>query len=96
MTQREHRKTIAMIFFVLGVLNVLGWIAMGGWQTGEWMFLLYSLLFVVTGWTLHNRAPGARLFGIIACLICIPSFPIGTIIGIYGMWYFWLGGREEQ
>ena len=95
MTAVEHRKTIAMIFFFLGLLNFLGWIAVGGWQLGEWMFLIYSIFFIITGWKLHNETVGARIFGVIACLISIPSFPIGTIIGIYGLWFFVLGQKEE-
>ncbi len=95
MTYKQHKNTISTIFFVIGVLNVLGWIAVGGWYSGEWLFLVYSIFYLITGWKIHNDTPGAKVFGIIASIISIPGFPIGTIIGIYGLWFFLLGKENE-
>lgn len=95
MTIEKHKKTIATIFFVIGVLNLVGWISIGGWNDGDWMFAIYAIFFIITGWKIHNDTPGAKVFGIIAGILSIPSFPIGTIIGIYCLWYFILGDKKN-
>ncbi len=91
---RNHRKILSTIFFVFGVLDLFGWIGMGGWQSGEWLYLFYTVFFIVTGLKIHNNTTGANLFGTVASIIYLFSFPIGSIIGIYGLWYF-LFNREE-
>ncbi len=95
MTMKDHNKILATIFFILGVMQAFAWIAIGGWYGGEWMVLIYSILYMFTGFQMHNEREGAKALGIIASLLCLPSFPIGTAIGVYGMWYFIYGEKDR-
>ncbi len=94
MTVKTHRNIIASIFFVLGVLNLLGWVAVGGWHHNLWMFLAFAVFQIVTGIKIHNNTPGAKVFGIVASLLAIPSFPIGTAIGVYGLWVLLMSDKS--
>lgn len=94
MTSNKHHKIIATIFFVLGTLNLMGWIAIGGWRIDEWLFLGYAILFVLAGWNIHNKTQVAKLLGVVASVISIPSFPIGTLIGVYGLWVLLMSERD--
>lgn len=50
------------------------------------VLLLFSLPGLVTGWGLLNLRPWARIVGIILAVIGLINFPIGTAVGIYGLW----------
>ncbi|MEZ5347269.1 MAG: hypothetical protein R2681_17110 [Pyrinomonadaceae bacterium] len=90
MNSINHRKTLAILFFVLGGLNTFVWFVSAGWLGGEWFTAMYAAVFLITGWKLHHEKEGVKVFGIVSSLLCLPAFPIGTIIGIYGLWYFLL------
>ncbi len=48
--------------------------------------LLLSLPGLVTGWGLLKLRPWARILGIVLAVISLINFPIGTAIGVYGLW----------
>ncbi len=50
------------------------------------VLLLFSLPGLVTGWGLLKLRPWARILGIVLAVICLINFPIGTAVGIYGLW----------
>ncbi|MBI2221591.1 MAG: hypothetical protein HYU53_10335 [Acidobacteria bacterium] len=50
------------------------------------VLLLFSLPGLVTGWGLLKLRPWARILGIVLGVICLINFPIGTAVGIYGLW----------
>jgi hypothetical protein len=51
------------------------------------MFLgLFALPSLVTGYGLLYYKPWARIVGIILSAISLINIPIGTIIGVYGLW----------
>ncbi len=50
------------------------------------LLLLLSLPGLVTGWGLLKLRPWARILGIVLAVISLLNFPIGTAIGIYGLW----------
>lgn len=88
MNSTKHRKTLGTTFFIFGIIYAFAWIVLSGWMGGEWFTLMYSALFLLTGWKLHNEREGARILGIVSSLLVLPAFPVGTILGIYGLWYF--------
>ena len=45
-----------------------------------------SLPAVIIGYGLYRMRPWSRLAGIVLSIISLLSFPIGTILGIYGLW----------
>ncbi len=46
---------------------------------------LFSIPKVVAGYGLRNHKPWARIWSIIASIMCCLSFPIGTAIGVFGL-----------
>jgi hypothetical protein len=50
------------------------------------LLLLLSLPGLITGWGLLKLRPWARVLGIVLAVISLLNFPIGTAIGVYGLW----------
>lgn len=50
------------------------------------LLLVMSLPGLVTGWGLLKLRPWARIVGIVLAVISLLNFPIGTAIGVYGLW----------
>ncbi len=48
--------------------------------------LLLSLPGLITGWGMLKLRPWARILGIVLAVISLINFPIGTAIGVYGLW----------
>ena len=46
---------------------------------------LMSIPSILTGWGLSQRKSWARILGIILAVLSLPSFPIGTAIGVYAL-----------
>ncbi len=88
MTNRDHKKLLATFLFISGVLQMFSWIVIGGWLGGKWLLLVSALFYMLTGWKIHNQQSGAKTFAIVASILCLPSIPIGTVLGIYGLWVF--------
>ena len=53
-----------------------------------------SLPGLIAGIGLLKRRPWARILGIIVAVLCLVNIPIGTIVGIYGLWV--LFSRETE
>ena len=41
---------------------------------------------LVCGWALLNYKPWARTLGIVLSILQLGSFPLGTLLGAYGLW----------
>jgi len=50
------------------------------------LLLLLSLPGLITGWGLLKLRSWARILGIVLAVISLLNFPIGTVVGIYGLW----------
>ena len=50
------------------------------------VLLLFSAPGLITGWGLLKLRPWARILGIVLAVIGLINFPIGTAVGIYGLW----------
>jgi hypothetical protein len=62
---------------------------------GVFTIIFYAVLGIVcvlptamAGWKMLKRRKRARFYGIIASIVVLPVFPLGTILGIYGLWFF--------
>ena len=42
----------------------------------------------MASWKMLKRRPGARIWGIIAAIVLLPIVPLGTMLGAYGLWFF--------
>lgn len=49
--------------------------------------LIFAAFFAFTGWKLRKIEPAGRVLGIIGCILCLLSFPLGTALAIYGLWF---------
>ncbi len=59
--------------------------------------LLFILAFIniIAGWKMYKEKPGARSWGIIASIICLLDIPLGTALGVYGLWFLYgVEGKE--
>lgn len=66
--------------------------AVGGIMMGVGIVIgLFIAVFAVftlfTAWKLLKEKPAGRILGIIASCLCLLSFPLGTALGIYGLWF---------
>lgn len=48
--------------------------------------LVLSIPDIIVGIGLLNFRPWARILGIILCLLGLLNFPLGTLVGAYGLW----------
>ena len=48
--------------------------------------LLMSIPDIIAGIGLLERRPWARILGIVLCILGLLHFPLGTIVGVYGLW----------
>lgn len=47
-----------------------------------------GLFDLFTGFKVRKAAPVARILGIIVSIMSLFSFPLGTALGVYGLWFF--------
>ncbi|MGI8884472.1 MAG: hypothetical protein ACR2IA_09550 [Pyrinomonadaceae bacterium] len=68
------------------------------------IILLFASINLTAGYKMLKEKPGARNWGIAASIISLLSIPLGTALGIYGLWFlcgdegkqFYLGGNRQQ
>jgi hypothetical protein len=68
------------------------------------IILLFAGINLTAGYKLLKEKAGARTWGIVASVIALAGFPLGTALGIYGLWFllgeegkrFYLGGAHQQ
>jgi hypothetical protein len=72
---RQQDQVMGGIFFGLGFIVGLIMLALGGFT----LFTAFKVL---------NERPVARTLGIILSILVLFSFPLGTALGIYGLWFF--------
>jgi len=56
--------------------------------------VLFSVPKMVAGYGLRNEKPWARTWAIVACVMAVMSFPLGTALGVYGL-IFLLGDQGK-
>ncbi len=73
--QREEDQVIGGVFLGLAVFIGLLMLLLGGFT-------------LMTGFKVRKERPIGRTLGIIISILVLFSFPIGTALGIYGLWFF--------
>lgn len=66
--------------------------------------LLFILPQLIGGYKIWKEKPGARNWGLAGSITSLLSFPFGTAVGVYGLWFlfgevgkdFYLGGTPQQ
>jgi hypothetical protein len=54
-----------------------------------------GLLHLMSGWKLYKEQPSAKTWATISSILVLFSFPIGTALGIYGLWFLF-GDQGKQ
>ena len=72
---------------VMGIVYLLVFVVIGV------VFLGLGGLMVMTGRGLEQGR--GRIVQSIICAICLPSFPVGTAIGAYGLWACWMNEESK-
>ena len=57
--------------------------------------LVLSIPGIIVGAGLLKFRPWARILGIIMSILLIIHFPLGTIVGVYGLWVLLTGETEK-
>ena len=50
--------------------------------------LIFVLPTALAAWKMLKGRPRARFWGIAASIVLLAIFPIGTMLGVYGLWFF--------
>jgi NADH:ubiquinone oxidoreductase subunit 6 (subunit J) len=50
--------------------------------------LIFVLPTALASWKMLKRRKRARMWGILAAIAVAPLLPLGTILGVYGLWFF--------
>jgi hypothetical protein len=61
------------------------------WMAGLWPVIAVATIFaaalaLIAGYGLLNRKPWGRIVAIIAAILALLKFPLGTALGIYTLW----------
>jgi len=73
--RRDDEQIMGGIFLALAVVIGIIMLALGG----------FTLL---TGFKVSRERPVGRTLGIVLSILVLLSFPLGTALGIYGLWFF--------
>ena len=62
-------------------------------------YCVLAVIFVIptglAGWKLFKGRRHARLWGTIAAILILPVLPIGTVLGVYGLWFFFSANGKQ-
>jgi len=48
---------------------------------------IFAVFYLFTGWKLYKAQSIGRILGIVGSSLCLLSFPLGTALGVYGLWF---------
>ena len=58
-----------------------------GMMVGGLFLLLAGAFDIYAGTMVRRAAPNGRTLAIIVCVLAMFSFPFGTALGVYGLWF---------
>jgi len=82
MGRKSEEQTIGGIFLVLSLIITP-------------IIIIIAGIGLMAGWKMLKERFGARTWGIVASSISLLSFPLGTALGVYGLWFL-LGEAGKQ
>jgi cytochrome bd-type quinol oxidase subunit 2 len=89
--QKPEEQTMGTIFVILAFVLAP-------------IILILAGVNLTAGYKLLKEKAGARTWGIVASVIALAGFPLGTALGVYGLWFllgeegkrFYLGGSQQN
>lgn len=82
MARRSSEQAMGGIFLAVGVV------------AGIFVLALASV-FLLSGWKIFKEKVGARTWGIVGSCLALLGFPLGTALGIYGLWFLTSDAGKE-
>jgi hypothetical protein len=70
----QPQKIMGVFFLIAGVIGLI-------------LTSLIMWLNLTTSRKLSQQLPGARTWALIVSVLCLLGFPLGTALGIYGLWF---------
>lgn len=67
--------------------EVFGFIMIGAAVLAMIFVVVIGSIDAMAGWRLLKEKPSARTWAIVASIISLLGFPLGTALGIYGLWF---------
>ena len=67
--------------------QIAGTIMIAGGIVGGLVIIGFGLLDLFTGTRIRHVSPIGRTLGIVLSILMLFSFPLGTALGIYGLWF---------
>lgn len=92
---RDHRRILGALFIAWAVLQIAFAITLAITRRGQpipyptlyWISTaLLALAYAWTGWRLRLHDARVRVLAILLSAFALISFPVGTLLGIYGLW----------
>ena len=68
--------------------QIAGGVMMGFGLILGLIFVVIAVFDLFTGTKVRKGAPIGRILGIIVSIMSLFSFPLGTALGVYGLWFF--------
>lgn len=68
--------------------EVMGGIFLGASVVVALLIMLFAAFYGFTGWKIYKEQKVGRVLGIVASSLSLLSVPLGTALGIYGLWFF--------
>ena len=81
-SQTRDERMVGSIFVVMAVVVAP-------------IVLIFAGIFLAAGMKLLKEKSGGRTWGIVASIIALFGFPLGTALGIYGLWFLF-GDQGKQ
>lgn len=84
--------------------QIMGGIFLGAAFVAGLMLLAFAAVTLLAAWKMLKEKSGGRTLGIVASIVALLSFPLGTALGIYGLWFlfgdagktFYAGGNAPN
>ena len=68
--------------------SILSWLV--------WVFVVLAAAAIAAGVGLLDYEPWARPLAVAVCVLALVNFPVGTLLGIYGLWTLLSAAGEQH
>ena len=94
---KTHKRIIGICWVVFGalILSLLVQHINDGKEQTLLAGGLISLIYIASGFVLLANLPRSSWFCLPCSALSLFSFPVGTVIGIYYLWYYFMLERES-
>jgi hypothetical protein len=96
----KHKKIIGNVYFGLGVILtvtvIVSWQNDPGSSSPYLQMLVFIFPFLLAGYSLIAKKAWSRWVCLPVSILFVFTFPVGTVIGGYYLWFFWQHERVRS